>query len=85
MPRETQRNALGARRSPWTAGGTITLPTTKNGKRRTLHLGGEVAEIVKRREAERLTERDGEPVIASHVFHHHGRQIRDFKALGAPL
>ncbi len=61
------------------AGRTITLPTTKNGKRRTLALGGEVLEILKRREAERLTERNGEPVVAANVFHWHGRQIRDFK------
>jgi integrase len=58
---------------------TITLPTTKNGKRRTLSLGGEVLAILKRREAERLTERNGEPVVAAHVFHWHGRAIKDFK------
>jgi integrase len=61
------------------AGRTITLPTTKNGKPRSLRLGGEVLDIIRRREAERLTERNGEPVVASHVFHWHGRQIRDFK------
>ena len=61
------------------AGRVITLPTTKNGKRRTLALGGEVLEILKRREAERLTERNGEPVVASTVFHLHGRPIKDFK------
>jgi integrase len=60
-------------------GKTITLPTTKNGRPRTLHLDGEVAEILARREAARLVERNGEPIIASHVFHKDGRSLGDFK------
>ncbi len=70
--------ALGLRWE-WVQGGTITLPTTKNGKRRTLHLGGEVAEIIRRREAARLVERGGEPVVSDYVFHLRGQRIRDFK------
>jgi integrase len=61
------------------AGGTITLPTTKNGKRRSLALGGAVLEILKRREADRLVERDGEPVVSDYVFHWHGQRVIDFK------
>jgi integrase len=57
----------------------ITLPTTKNGRPRTLALDGEVAKILARREADRLTERHGEPVVASHVFHRKGRSLGDFK------
>jgi integrase len=61
------------------AGGTITLPTTKNGKGRVLALDGPVAEVIRRREAARLTERHGEPVVASHVFHRAARPVGDFK------
>jgi integrase len=61
------------------AGRTITLPTTKNGKRRSLRLGGEVLEILKRREAARLTERDGQPVVSDYVFHRRGQRVIDFK------
>jgi integrase len=57
----------------------ITLPTTKNGQPRTLALDGEAAEILARREADRLTERHGEPMVASHVFHRKGRRLGDFK------
>jgi integrase len=57
---------------------TITLPDSKTGSR-VLALDGEVAEILARREAARLTERQGEPVVASHVFHFMGRSVGDFK------
>ena len=60
-------------------GGTITLPTTKNGRGRVLALDGGVADIVARREAARLTERHSEPIVAEHVFHHAGRRVGDFK------
>jgi hypothetical protein len=61
------------------AGGTITLPTTKNGKGRVLAYDGDVAEILRRREAARLVERHGDPVVASHVFHRGGCPVGDFK------
>jgi len=61
------------------AAGTLTLPTSKSGRGRVLALAGEALEILKRRESERLVERDGQPIIASYVFHKDGRQIRDFK------
>jgi integrase len=60
-------------------GRVITLPTSKNGKRRSLALAGEVLEILKRREAARLVERNGEPRVSDFVFHWHGQQIVDFK------
>ena len=61
-----------------TTDGTITLPDSKTGSR-VLALDGEVAEILARREAARLTERQGEPVVASHVFHRAGHPVGDFK------
>lgn len=60
--------------------GTITLPTTKNKKPRTLHIAAEVLAIVKRREATRLVDGpDGEPHIAERAFHRRGRSLGDFK------
>jgi integrase len=61
------------------AGRTIVLPTTKNGRRRSLRLGGEVLEIIRRREAARLAERNGEPVVSDYVFHLRGKRVIDFK------
>jgi integrase len=61
------------------AGRTITLPTTKNGKRRSLRLGGDVLEILKRAEGARLAERNGEPVVSDYVFHRQGKRVIDFK------
>lgn len=61
------------------AAGTVTLPDSKNGKPRTLTLAGEVAEIIKRREAARLVERNGDVRVADLVFHHGGRPVGDFK------
>jgi integrase len=60
-------------------GRVITLPTSRNGKRRSLALAGEVLEILKRREAARLVERNGEPRVSDFAFHWHGQQIVDFK------
>jgi integrase len=59
--------------------GEIRLPSTKNGKPRVLSLGGEVAEILKRREADRLVEYQGEPRVSEYVFHWHGQRVIDFK------
>ena len=42
-------------------------------------LGGEVLEILKRREAARLAERNGEPVVSDYVFHRQGKRVIDFK------
>src|SRR5229473_8109711 len=50
-------------------GRVITLPTSKNGKRRSLALAGEVLEILKRREAARLVERNGEPRVSDQQGH----------------
>jgi integrase len=61
-----------------TTDGTITLPDSKTGSR-VLALDGEVAEILARREAARLTERQGEPLVAAYVFHFKGRSVGDFK------
>jgi integrase len=58
---------------------TITIPTSKNGRPRTLDLDGEVLAIIKRREKAATFERDGEPVVATHVFHRDGAPIGDFK------
>jgi integrase len=60
-------------------GDSVTLPTTKNGRPRTLHLSGDALEILRRREAARLLERDGSPYVASHVFHRRGKRIKDFE------
>jgi integrase len=58
---------------------TITIPTSKNGRLRTLDLDGEVLAIMKRREKAATFERDGEPMVATHVFHRDGAPIGDFK------
>ena len=58
---------------------TITIPTSKNGRPRTLDLDGEVLAIIKHREKAATFERDGEPVVATHVFHRDGAPIGDFK------
>ncbi len=75
-----RRGELIALRWEWVnlADETICLPMTKNGSPRTLALSGVAAEIIRRREVERLLERDGSPYVASHVFHNAGRPIRDF-------
>ncbi len=61
------------------AAGMITLPDTKNGRPRTVALSGDVLEVVRRREAARLLERDGEPIVTDRVFHRGGKPIGDFK------
>ncbi len=60
-------------------GDTVTLPDSKNGRPRTLHLSGDVLEILRRREQVRLVERGGNPIVVSHVFHRRGKRIRDFE------
>ena len=61
------------------AAGTITIPTSKNGEPRTLPLGGEVTEIIRRREEARLVDRKSGPSVADYVFHKAGRPLGDFK------
>jgi Phage integrase family len=51
---------------------------TKNDEGRTLAIAGPLAEIMARRQAARLAERqDGEPVVADLVFHNRGHRIVD--------
>jgi integrase len=61
------------------AGGTLTIPTSKNGEPRTIPLVGGLGEILQRREAARLVERNGQPVVSDFVFHKAGRCLGDFK------
>ena len=62
------------------AASTITLPDSKNGRGRLLVLAGDLAKIIKRREAARLVELpDGRVTLATHVFHRQGRPLGDFK------
>jgi integrase len=62
------------------AAGTITLPTSKNGKPRTIAVSGDLVALLARREAARLVERSGgEPWVADYVFHRAGRPLGDFK------
>jgi integrase len=61
------------------AGGTVTLPTTKNGLPRKLTFGGELVDLFKRRESARLVERKNGPVVSDFVFHRRGRTVGDFK------
>jgi integrase len=60
--------------------GTITLPTSKNTRGRALALAGDLAALMKRREADRLIEMpDGGVKIAEYVFHRRGEPLGDFK------
>ncbi len=62
------------------AAGTITLPTSKNTRGRVLALAGDLAALMKRREADRLVETpDGVVKIAEYVFHRQGQPLGDFK------
>src|SRR5262249_45349038 len=66
------------------AAGTITIPTSKNSHGRVLALSGELADLMKRREAARLVETpDGGVKVADHVFHRRGQPLGDFKRVWA--
>src|SRR5262249_47707487 len=62
------------------AAGSITLPTSKNTRGRTLAISGDLVEMMKRREQARLVEGpDGGVKVAEHVFHRQGQPLGDFK------
>jgi len=63
------------------AAGTITLPTSKNTRGRVLALAGDLAPLMKQREADRLVETpNGGVKIAEYVFHRQGRATGRFQA-----
>ena len=60
--------------------GTVTLPTSKSARGRVLAISGDLVELFKRREADRLVETPAGGVrVADHVFHRRGRGLGDFK------
>ena len=66
------------------AAGTITIPTSKNSHGRVLALSGELADLMKRREATRLVETPDRGIrVAEHVFHRRGHPLGDFKRVWA--